>query len=152
MRLFLRIATGFAAAISQVHKRWSDPQGPEATQCAREIPPPAKFGSWASGSHRAFRENASHLNLLNSSPERSAYMAPEQTGRTNRSIDARSDLYALGVTLYEMLTGILPFTASDPMEWVHCQIARRPVPPGELLHNVPDPISAIIMKLLCQNS
>ena len=58
-----------------------------------------------------------------------AYMAPEQTGRMNRSIDSRSDLYALGVTLYQMLTGALPFTASDPMEWVHCHIARRPVPP-----------------------
>src|SRR5258708_32867750 len=49
-----------------------------------------------------------------------AYMAPEQTGRMNRSIDSRSDLYALGVTLYQMLTGSLPFTATDPMEWVHC--------------------------------
>jgi serine/threonine protein kinase len=49
-----------------------------------------------------------------------AYMAPEQTGRVNRSIDSRSDLYSLGVMFYEMLTGILPFTASDPMEWVHC--------------------------------
>ena len=47
-----------------------------------------------------------------------AYMAPEQTGRVNRSIDSRSDLYSLGVTFYEMLTGTLPFTASDPMEWV----------------------------------
>src|SRR5262249_24961092 len=51
-----------------------------------------------------------------------AYMAPEQTGRMNRSIDARSDLYALGVTFYQMLTGSLPFTAADPMEWVHCHL------------------------------
>src|SRR6516164_1917513 len=79
-----------------------------------------------------------------------AYMAPEQTGRMNRSIDARSDLYALGVTLYQMLTGVLPFTAADPMEWVHCHIARKPVPPGERLETVPAPVSAIIMKLLAK--
>ena len=59
-----------------------------------------------------------------------AYMAPEQTGRVNRSIDSRSDLYSLGVTFYEMLTGNLPFTASDPMEWVHCHIARQPAFPA----------------------
>src|SRR6267378_7494566 len=79
-----------------------------------------------------------------------AYMAPEQTGRMNRSLDSRSDLYSLGVTLYEMLTGRLPFTASDPMEWVHCHIARKPVPPAERLEKVPAPLSAIIMKLLAK--
>src|SRR5499427_5914559 len=78
-----------------------------------------------------------------------AYMAPEQTGRMNRSIDSRSDLYSLGVTLYQMLTGSLPFTASDPMEWVHCHIARMPPPPSERL-NAPAPVSGIIMKLLAK--
>src|SRR5207244_2273873 len=58
------------------------------------------------------------------------YMAPEQTGRMNRSIDSRSDLYAAGVTLYEMLTGSRPFNASAPMDWEHCQIASRPAPPA----------------------
>ena len=81
-----------------------------------------------------------------------AYMAPEQTGRMNRSIDARSDLYALGVTFYEMLTGELPFAASDPMEWVHCHIARQPAPPGERVAGVPGPLSAIVMKLLAKNA
>ena len=79
-----------------------------------------------------------------------AYMAPEQTGRMNRSVDSRCDLYALGVSLYQMLTGALPFSASDPMEWVHCHIARQPVPPSERLENVPAPLSAIIMKLLAK--
>jgi serine/threonine protein kinase len=76
-----------------------------------------------------------------------AYMAPEQTGRMNRSIDARSDLYSLGVTLYQMLTGHLPFDAADPLEWVHCHIARQPTPPDERVA-VPEPLSAITMKLL----
>jgi serine/threonine protein kinase len=81
-----------------------------------------------------------------------AYMAPEQTGRMNRSVDSRSDLYALGVTLYEMLTGQLPFTAADPMEWVHCHIARQPVPPGERIAGVPGSLSAIVMKLLAKTA
>src|SRR5262245_22298488 len=79
-----------------------------------------------------------------------AYMAPEQTGRMNRSIDSRSDLYALGVTFYQLLTGVLPFSAAEPMEWVHCHLARRPVPPAERLKEIPSAISAIVMKLLAK--
>ena len=81
-----------------------------------------------------------------------AYMAPEQTGRMNRSIDARSDLYSLGVILYEMLTGVLPFTASDPIEWIHCHIARRPMPPRERVKGIPEPVAAIVMKLLAKTA
>ncbi len=79
-----------------------------------------------------------------------AYMAPEQTGRMNRSIDSRSDLYSLGVTFYEMLIGALPFTASDPMAWVHCHIARLPVAPSLRRSDVPETLSAIILKLLAK--
>ncbi|MEI9936583.1 MAG: AAA family ATPase [Pseudomonadota bacterium] len=79
-----------------------------------------------------------------------SHMAPEQTGRMNRSIDARSDLYSLGVTLYQALTASLPFTASDPMEWVHCHIARYPASPRERFSEIPPSISAIVMKLLAK--
>src|SRR6516165_7813696 len=79
-----------------------------------------------------------------------AYMAPEQTGRMNRSIDSRCDLYALGVTFYQMLTGALPFTAVDPMEWVHCHIARQPAPPGDRVPGLPSALSDIVMKLLAK--
>ena len=72
-------------------------------------------------------------------------------GRVNRSIDSRSDLYALGVTFYQMLTGCLPFSAADPMEWVHCHIARNPVSPAERLPSVPPTLSKIVMKLLAEN-
>jgi PAS domain S-box-containing protein len=81
-----------------------------------------------------------------------AYMAPEQTGRMNRSIDSRSDLYSLGVTLYEMLTGVLPFSASDPMEWVHCHIARQPIMPDQYAKDIPGPVPAIVMKLLAKTA
>src|SRR5262249_147755 len=81
-----------------------------------------------------------------------AYMAPEQTGRMNRSIDSRSDLYALGVTLYQMLTGALPFAATDPMEWVHCHLARQPTVPSDRFSEIPVAVSAIVMKLLAKSA
>jgi predicted ATPase/anti-anti-sigma regulatory factor len=77
-----------------------------------------------------------------------AYMSPEQTGRMNRVIDHRADLYSLGATMYQMLTGALPFSSSDPMELVHSHIARTPAPPRELSDDIPEVVSAIVMKLL----
>ena len=79
-------------------------------------------------------------------------MSPEQTGRMNRSIDSRSDLYSYGVVLYEIVTGSLPFVASDALEWVHCHVARQPVPPDERIKGIPSSISAIIMRLLAKTA
>ncbi|WP_437310960.1 AAA family ATPase [Sorangium sp. So ce388] len=79
-----------------------------------------------------------------------AYMAPEQTGRMNRWIDERTDLYSLGVTFYEMLTGTLPFQASDPVEWAHCHIALNPSPPHALVPSIPPQLSAVVLKLLAK--
>ncbi|BAY34985.1 multi-sensor signal transduction multi-kinase (plasmid) [Nostoc carneum NIES-2107] len=79
-----------------------------------------------------------------------AYMSPEQTGRMNRSIDYRTDFYSLGVTFYEMLTQHLPFETNDAMELVHCHIAKQPLPPHELNSDIPETISAIILKLLAK--
>ncbi|PVX85923.1 trifunctional serine/threonine-protein kinase/ATP-binding protein/sensor histidine kinase [Paraburkholderia unamae] len=81
-----------------------------------------------------------------------AYMSPEQTGRMNRSVDSRSDLYSLGVTLYELFTGELPFAGADPMEWVHCHIARQPLPPVKRRPDIPLLVSAVIMKLLAKTA
>jgi len=78
------------------------------------------------------------------------YMSPEQTGRMNRAIDSRSDLYSLAVVFYQMLTGTLPFHASDPLEWVHCHVARAPPPLGERVADLPEPICDIVTKLLAK--
>ncbi|MGM3309390.1 ATP-binding sensor histidine kinase [Anabaena sp. WFMT] len=81
-----------------------------------------------------------------------AYISPEQTGRMNRSLDYRTDLYSLGVTFYEMLTGTLPFDVTDPMELIHCHIARQPIPVDQLKPEIPQVISAIVMKLLSKTA
>ncbi|MRV71251.1 AAA family ATPase [Duganella sp. FT92W] len=78
-----------------------------------------------------------------------AYVSPEQTGRMNRPADYRSDFYSLGMTLYRMLTGHLPFQGSDPLEWTHCHIARSAPPPGAVA-DIPEAVSGIVMKLLAK--
>ena len=145
---FLRIAIGLAAALGQVHRH---------SLMHKDIKPANVLVDgagkvWLTGfgiASQVPRERQAPV-----PPEiiagTLAYMAPEQTGRMNRSTDARSDLYSVGVTLYEIFTGALPFAANDPLGWVHCHIARQPTPPGNRAA-VPDPLSAIVMKLLAKN-
>jgi PAS domain S-box-containing protein len=148
---FLRIAIPLAAALRQMHERGLIHKD---IKPANILVDAASSGVWLTGFGIASRLPREHQ--APAPPEMIAgtlaYMAPEQTGRMNRSVDARSDLYALGVTFYEMLTGTLPFTAADPMEWVHCHIARQPMPPNERVGGVPGPLSAIVVKLLAKTS
>ena len=148
---FLRVATELSAALRQVH---------QGGLIHKDIKPANVLVDYATGQVRLTGFGiASRLPRERQSSEPPeliagtlAYMAPEQTGRMNCSIDSRSDLYSLGITLYEMLTGALPFMASDPMEWVHCHIARQPVPPIERLKEVPAAVSAIVSKLLAKTA
>ena len=82
-----------------------------------------------------------------------AYMAPEQTGRMNRAVDARADLYALGATLYQMLTGELPFVTDGVPELIHAHVARTPTPPHERAkgRGIPEAVSAIVAKLMAKS-
>src|SRR6185503_3471182 len=147
--LFLRLAVGLARALTEVHRRGIIHKN---IKPAHVLVSAATGQVWLTGFGIASR-----LPRDRPAPEPPemiagtlAYMAPEQTGRMNRSIDCRSDLYALGVTLYQTLTGSLPFTATEPIEWVHCHIARQPMAPRERAGKVPVPVSAIIMKLLAK--
>jgi predicted ATPase/signal transduction histidine kinase len=81
-----------------------------------------------------------------------AYISPEQTGRMNRLLDYRTDLYSLGVTIYELLTGQLPFTTADALALMHAHLARQPAPPHELTPEIPQPLSAVVMKLMAKNA
>jgi len=81
-----------------------------------------------------------------------AYMSPEQTGRMNRHLDYRSDFYSLGVTFYELLAGQLPFTSSDPLEMVHCHIAKQPLPLQQLNPQIPPVLTQIVAKLMAKNA
>jgi predicted ATPase/signal transduction histidine kinase len=148
---FLRFAVGLAAALGKLHQ-----QGliHKDIKPANILVDSASGAVWLTGFGIASRlprerQSAEPPEVIAGTL---AYMAPEQTGRMNRSIDSRSDLYSLGVTFYEMLTGALPFKASDPMEWVHSHIARQPVPPDEQVAGVPGPLSAIVMKLLAKTA
>ncbi|MBB5577875.1 PAS domain S-box protein [Rhizobium paranaense] len=149
--IFLRLAIGIAAAVGKAHERGL---------IHRDIKPSNILANTADGKVWLTGFGvASRISRERQAPDPPeiiagslAYMAPEQTGRINRSVDSRSDLYAVGITLYEMLTGKLPFTASDPMEWVHCHIAKRPVSPSERIKKLPRGISAIVMKLISKNA
>ena len=81
-----------------------------------------------------------------------AYISPEQTGRMNRGIDYRSDFYSVGVTFYQLLTGQLPFVSDDPMELVHCHIAKTPAAPHTLKNEIPQAISDLVMKLMAKTA
>ena len=148
---FLRLAIGIAVALGKAHQRGL---------VHKDVKPANILVNCADGRTRLTGFGiASRLPRERQAPEPPeviagtlAYMAPEQTGRMNRSIDSRSDLYALGVTFYQMLTGSLPFSAADPMEWVHCHIARKPVAPRSGCGASRRFYLSIVMKLLAKTA
>jgi len=81
-----------------------------------------------------------------------AYLSPEQTGRMNRALDYRTDFYSLGITFYELLTGKLPFESNDPLELVHCHIAKQPIPPDKINTEIPKAVSHLVMKLIAKTA
>jgi PAS domain S-box-containing protein len=148
----LGVAVGLASAIDQLHQRGIIHKDIKPANVLVEA---ATGECWLTGlglASRLPRERQRPSEPPEFIAGTLAYMAPEQTGRMNRSVDSRSDLYSLGVTLYQIFTGALPFTASDPMEWVHCHVARQPTTAGERRPSLPATLSAVIMKLLAKTA
>ena len=148
LRDFLRVAVGIATALRQLHKQGIVHKDVKPAHILVEV---GTGQAWLTGfgiASRIFQERGGPTIVSGSF----AYMAPEQTGQMNRSVDSRSDLYAFGVTLYQMLTGELPFAATDVMEWIHSHVARAPKPPGELVQDIPAPVEEIVLKLLSKSA
>jgi len=144
---FVRIARRLAAALGELHRRGIVHRGltsqgiliDPATDaiCLVDLQRAAQTPAQAGAPMPLLRGNL-------------AYLAPEQTGRMNRTPDYRTDFYSLGVVLYETLTGTLPFDSDDVLELVHWHIARIPTPPCELNPLIPPALSAVVMKLLAK--
>jgi PAS domain S-box-containing protein len=147
---FLRIAIGMNAALADLHRH---------ELIHKDLKPEHVLLNDAGDVWLTGLGIASRLPRERQSPEPPetiagtlAYMAPEQTGRVNRSIDSRSDMYALGTIFYQMITGVLPFAAADPMEWIHCHIARQPISPIERVPSLPELLSELVMKLMAKSA
>ncbi len=140
---FLQIALGIAGALADLHKR---------NITYKYIRPDNIFVNPQTGAATITDcpSTSAEIKNLRSVGRALGYMSPEQTGRLNRMVDYRTDLYSLGVVLYEMLTGVLPFPVEDPLECVHRHIARMPQPPGVLVPAIPSVLSDIVMRLLAK--
>ncbi|HSE39071.1 MAG TPA: sigma 54-interacting transcriptional regulator [Blastocatellia bacterium] len=148
---FFKVAIQLAAILSKLHRR---------DIIHRNVNPRSVFFNLSAGevqltdfSYASGTASETHFLLPQRiSSEALPYISPEQTGRMNRTIDHRSDFYSLGITFYELLTGVRPFRSEDPLELTHSHIAKTPPSPSDVEPKIPGPVSEIIMKLLSKNA
>ncbi|HEX8535920.1 MAG TPA: AAA family ATPase, partial [Cystobacter sp.] len=149
IRSFLRLAIAMASALADVHRRelvhLDIKPANILVNDATGVVKIADFGiaSVLPLDHPSFRPASTVEGTF-------AYLSPEQTGRMNRVVDHRSDLYSLGITFYEMLAGVLPFSAEDVLGWFHCHLAVVPRPVSELNPSVPVALSRLVARLMAK--
>jgi predicted ATPase/signal transduction histidine kinase len=144
----LKLGISLASALAEIHRRG----------VIHKDVKPSNIILTASGETRLIDFGSASLQLVEHVDALNApliegtlpYMSPEQTGRMSRAVDYRTDLYSLGITLYELLTGSRPFHGKDALEWFHAHMALAPVPPHERVKAVPPIVSAIVLKLLAK--
>jgi predicted ATPase/signal transduction histidine kinase len=146
---FLSLAISVAAALGDIHSRGLihkdlNPGSILFDPRTRRV----KLANFGAASRVAREQTAAGPERL--LEESLPYVSPELTGRMNRAVDGRSDLYALGIIYYQLLTGRLPFRAADAIGWVHCHVARKPAPPVAVRDGLPSVLSEIVLKLLAK--
>lgn len=107
--------------------------------------------TWLTGADITARQSCPTLDSSGFTAGDLHYIAPEQTGMLNQAADLRSDLYACGIVLYQLLTGRLPFHSDSAMELMHCHVARKPVSPSHLRSGIPESVAQVVLKLLEKN-
>jgi predicted ATPase/signal transduction histidine kinase/ActR/RegA family two-component response regulator len=137
--LFLRVGTQIARALAEYHEQ-SGVHGRLS---------PANIVLFATEGYAEIK-SAQATSPGTPTLEHWIYLAPEQTGRFERPVDVRSDLYVLGVILYELVVGALPFRATDALSWIHSHLAKLPRVPTVALPAMPRTVSDILMKLLAK--
>jgi diguanylate cyclase (GGDEF)-like protein len=149
LRQALQLAAGIAQILDQIHRR---------RVIHKDINPSNIVWNRQTGELRVIdfgiasqlsqeRQEFQNVNQLEGNL---AYISPEQTGRINRKLDYRSDLYSFGISLYQLFTGTLPFVSQDGIELVHAHIAVTPAFPSELNPQIPLALSQIIMRLIAK--
>jgi serine/threonine protein kinase len=142
LQQFLSFGVALCSAIDELHKK---------DQIHTDVRP--QNIHWQSESSKVTLASAAEgMKVPLFSEARLPYLSPEQTGRTNRRVDYRTDLYSLGVVFYELLTGEHPFHSEDPLEMIHSHIAKKPTPAHERKVELPEQVSAIVMRLLKKNA
>lgn len=119
------------------------------------IPPKGHLFGWhlatRHGRDEVTHDHTGSIIALRDNPSPLQYIAPECTGRMNRVVDYRADFYSLGITMYELCVGFLPFRAVEPLELIHQHIAKPPAAPSEVNQSIPVAVSRVILKLLEKN-
>ncbi|WNG30096.1 AAA family ATPase [Cystobacter fuscus] len=147
---FLPIALDLCTTLAEVHRRGVIHKDIKpANILLSESGQPWLIDFGISTLQRTQHVEAAPAALVEGTP---AYMSPEQTGRMNRALDYRTDLYSLGITFYQLLTGRLPFTGRDLLEWFHAHLAQAPVPPHQVVPGLPRALSSLVMKLLSKRA
>jgi predicted ATPase/signal transduction histidine kinase/tRNA A-37 threonylcarbamoyl transferase component Bud32 len=145
---FLSLAISLAATLAEVHRRGIVHRDLKPANILRS----ESGGAWLLDFGLATLQQVEHVEAAPATLLEGtlAYMSPEQSGRMNRAVDYRTDLYALGVTLYELLTGHPPFHGKDALEWLHAHIAQAPIPPHTRVASVHPVLSGVVLKLLAK--